>query len=60
MPSLILAPGFYLALLFHTPDIHGGVGFIRTVMLGNFLFYFVLATSLAELLLRRGRSVNGK
>jgi hypothetical protein len=54
--GLILAPGYFVAVILHTPDIHGGTGFIRTVLVANFLLYALLVATAAELWLRWRRS----
>ena len=49
-PALVLAPGVSVAVFLHTPDIHGGVGFIRVVLIANFVAYSLVASVIAELL----------
>jgi hypothetical protein len=50
-PVLVLAPGVSIAVLLHTPDIHGGMGFIRVVLIANFVAYSLVASAIAELLI---------
>src|SRR5205823_3089666 len=52
LPGLILAPGYFVAITLHTADIHGGGGFIRTVLVANFLIYALPTGVGAEFWLR--------
>ncbi len=56
VPALVLAPGTSIAVLLHTPDIHGGVGFIKVVLVANFVAYSLVASTVAELLYWRRHS----
>jgi hypothetical protein len=51
--TLILAPGMGIALLLKTPDIHGGAGYLRVVLIADFFVYFVVAVVAQELWLWR-------
>ncbi len=51
LPALVLAPEASIAVLLHTPDIHGGVGFIRVMLIANFAAYNLVASVIGQVLI---------
>ena len=58
VPTLLLVPGVWVALLVRTPNVHGGAGFLRVAILISFLIYSILigvAGELTHAIRRRNR-----